>query len=40
MATDVTLTSYVLSPWDGSYQTGDKIALSYDDLDFVPSAAD
>ena len=40
MATDVTLTSYVLSPWDGSYQTGDKIALSYADLDFVPSAAD
>ena len=42
MSTDVTLTSYVLNPWDGTYQGGntDKIELSYADLDFVPSASD
>ena len=42
MAINVTLTSYVLSPWDGSYHGGgtNLIALSYADLDFTPSAAD
>ena len=40
MTTDVTLTSLVLNPWDGSFATGDKIALSYADLDFIPSASD
>ena len=42
MAIDVTLTSYVLSPWDGSHHGGgtNLIALSYADLDFTPSAAD
>ena len=40
MTTDVTLTSLVLNPWDGSFATGDKIALSYADLDFTPSASD
>ena len=38
MTTDVTLTSLVLNPWDGTFATGDKIALSYADLDFIPSA--
>ena len=37
---DVTLTSLVLNPWDGIFATGDKIALSYADLDFTPSAND
>jgi len=37
---DVTLTSLVLNPWDGNFATGDKIALSYADLDFIPSASD
>ena len=37
---DVTLTSLVLNPWDGNFATGDKIALSYADLDFTPSASD
>lgn len=42
MAINVTLTSYVLSPWDGSHHGGgtNLIALSYADLDFTPSAAD
>ena len=40
MTTDVTLTSLVLNPWDGTFATGDKIALSYADLDFTPSASD
>jgi len=40
MSTDVTLTSLVLNPWDGSFATGDKIALSYADLDYTPSASD
>ena len=40
MTTDVTLTSLVLNPWDGSFATGDKIALSYADLDYTPSAND
>ena len=40
MTTDVTLTSLVLNPWDGSFATGDKIALSYADLDYTPSASD
>lgn len=40
MTTDVTLTSLVLNPWDGIFATGDKIALSYADLDFIPSASD
>ena len=39
-APSVTLTSYILAPWDGTYETGDKIALSYADLSFVPSASD
>jgi len=40
MTTDVTLTSLVLNPWDGTFATGDKIALSYADLDYIPSASD
>ena len=40
MSTDVTLTSLVLNPWDGTFATGDKIALSYADLDYTPSASD
>ena len=40
MTTDVTLTSLVLNPWDGTFATGDKIALSYADLDYTPSAND
>ena len=42
MTTSVTLTSYVLSPWNGSYHggTSNLIELSYADLDFSPSAAD
>ena len=40
MTTDVTLTSLVLNPWDGTFATGDKIALSYADLDYTPSASD
>ena len=40
MTTDVTLNSLVLNPWDGTFATGDKIALSYADLDFIPSASD
>jgi hypothetical protein len=40
MSTDITLTSYILNPWDGTYSTGTKIALSYANLDFVPSAGD
>ena len=40
MTIDVTLTSYVLNPWDGTYSSTNKIALSYADLDFTPSASD
>ena len=30
MTTSVTLTSYILAPWNGTYETGDKIAYSAD----------
>ena len=42
MSTDVTLTSYILNPWTGTHHGGgtDLIALSYADLDFIPSAND
>ncbi len=42
MSTDVTLTSYILNPWTGTYHGGgtDLIALSYADLDYIPSAND
>jgi hypothetical protein len=42
MSTDTTLTSYILNPWTGTHHGGgtDLIALSYADLDFIPSAND
>ena len=42
MSTDVTLTSYILNPWTGTHHGGgtDLIALSYADLDYIPSAND
>ena len=42
MTTDVTLTSYILNPWTGDHHGGgtDLIALSYADLDYIPSAND
>jgi hypothetical protein len=42
MTTDVTLTSYILNPWTGTHHGGgtDLIALSYADLDYIPSAND
>lgn len=42
MSTDITLTSFVLNPWDGTYQdqANTLIELSYSNLDFIPSASD
>ena len=42
MTTDVTLTSYILNPWDGTETPADSdlIVLSYANLDYVPSASD
>jgi len=42
MTTDVTLTSYILNPWDGTYTPGesDLIVLSYASLDYTPSTSD
>jgi hypothetical protein len=43
MSIDVTLTSYILNSWDGTYtppDTSDLIVLSYASLDFTPSTSD
>ena len=40
MATDVTLTSYIHNPWDGTVFNTDQIKFDYSSLGFSPSAND
>ena len=40
MATELTLTSYIHNPWDGTVFNTDQIKFDYSNLGFVPSASD
>ena len=40
MATEVTLTSYIHNPWDGTVFNTDQIKFDYSNLGFTPSAND
>jgi len=40
MTTDVTLTSYIHNPWDGTVFNTDQLRFSYADLGFIPSTSD
>jgi len=40
MATEVTLTSYIHNPWDGTVFNTDQLKFDYSNLGFTPSASD
>ena len=40
MATEITLTSYIHNPWDGTVFNTDQLKFDYSNLGFTPSASD
>ena len=40
MTIDVTLTSSIHNPWDGTVFNTDQLRFSYADLGFIPSTSD